>query len=79
MEVAAFPGIALRPYSSVLTRCIFFSLECFGRLSLMVNHFSSTSALASQGQGCPRHASWVAMITAVFFICNYEPWHGPQA
>ena len=62
-----------------LLAVFFFSLECFGRLSLTVNHFSSTSALASQGQGCPRHASWVAMITAVFFICNYEPWHGPQA
>ena len=32
-----------------------FSLECLGKLSLTVNHFSSTSALASRGQGCPWH------------------------
>ena len=32
-----------------------FSLECFERLFLPVNHFSSTSALASRGQSCPRH------------------------
>ena len=31
-----------------------FSLECFGRLSLPVNHFSSTLALASRGHSCPQ-------------------------
>ena len=56
MEAAAFLGIALLPCSSVLSCCTYpFSLECFGRLSLLVNHFSSTSALASQGQSCPRY------------------------
>ena len=34
---------------------LYLSLKCFGRLSLMVNHCSSTSALASWGQGCPWH------------------------
>ena len=32
-----------------------FSLGGFGRLYLSVNHSSSTSALASQGQNYPRH------------------------
>ena len=32
-----------------------FSLGCFGRLSLSINHFSSTSASARRGQGYPRH------------------------
>ena len=36
-----------------------FSLECFGRLSFPVNHFSSTSALASRGQSC----SWRGFLT----------------
>ena len=54
MKTTIFPGIALPPCSSVLAVFIF-SLEFFGRLSLPVNHFSFTSALASRGQGCPRH------------------------
>ena len=58
-----------------------FFLECFERLSLPVNHFSSTSALASRGQVkiVLGMVSWVAMITTVFFICDYGPRHGPQA
>ena len=41
-----------------------FSLGCFGRLSLSVNQFSSTSAFASRGQRCPRHG---------FLDCNDLP------
>ena len=35
---------------------LYLSLKCFGRLSLTVNHCSSTSALASRAQSCPRHS-----------------------
>ena len=46
--------------SVAMLQCVYllylpFSLEGFERLHLSVNHSSSTSALASRGQNCPRH------------------------
>ena len=52
-----------------------FSLEGFRRWHLSVSSFSPTLALASWGQSFSRWGFWAAMITPVFFICNY----GPQA
>ena len=56
-----------------------FSLGGFGRLHLSISSFSLTSALASRGQSCSRQGFQAAMISPVFFTCDYGPWLGTQA